>query len=204
VIGSLMSEPERQDDARRKSELRARLRAARAARPAKTRQEAGAAIAAVDTARPELRHGGTVAAYASVLGEPDTRPLLDALAAHGGRILLPVLCHDGQLDWAEYDGALTAGPYCLREPGGPRLGIGGLAGADLALVPALAVARDGTRLGRGGGAYDRALARAGALLAWAVVYDDEVFDTLPSERHDRPVAAAVTPSGWKKLRARDG
>jgi 5-formyltetrahydrofolate cyclo-ligase len=199
-----MSEPEGRDDARRKSELRARLRAGRAARPAKARQEAGAAIAAVAEARPELRHFGTVAAYASIRGEPDTRTLLDVLAGHGGRILLPLLCHDGELDWAEYDGALSAGPYGLREPAGPRLGVGALAGADLALVPALAVARDGTRLGRGGGAYDRALARAGAVPAWAVVYDDEVFDTLPREPHDRPVAAAVTPSGWRKLRARDG
>jgi 5-formyltetrahydrofolate cyclo-ligase len=69
------------------------------------------------------------------------------------------------------------------------------------VVPALAVARDGARLGRGGGYYDRALqhVRADAVLV-ALVFDDELLDELPVEAHDQPVSAVVTPSGgWQDL-----
>jgi len=62
------------------------------------------------------------------------------------------------------------------------------------LVPALAVDRAGNRLGRGGGSFDRALARVGPLVPLiALVYDDELIDRVPAERHDVPVRAAVSP-----------
>ncbi len=106
--------------------------------------------------------------------------------------LLPVLLEDGDLDWAPYDGRLSLGRRGLREPAGARLGIEAIAGCDLVLVPALLVARDGTRLGRGGGSYDRALARATGLTV-ALVHDGELVDHLPVEPHDVPVRAVVTP-----------
>jgi 5-formyltetrahydrofolate cyclo-ligase len=66
-------------------------------------------------------------------------------------------------------------------------------------VPALAVDGAGTRLGQGGGSYDRALARLGAgarRLVLAVVHDDEVLaGPLPREPHDVGVDGALTPSG---------
>ncbi len=61
------------------------------------------------------------------------------------------------------------------------------------LVPALLVDRHGTRLGKGGGSFDRALARATGLTI-ALVHDDEVVDLLPAEPHDVPVRAIATPS----------
>ena len=63
------------------------------------------------------------------------------------------------------------------------------------------MARDGVRLGRGGGYYDRALrlARADAVVV-ALVFDDELVDELPAEPHDRRVTAVVTPSGgWETI-----
>jgi 5-formyltetrahydrofolate cyclo-ligase len=60
------------------------------------------------------------------------------------------------------------------------------------------VGRDGTRLGRGGGYYDRALAhaRSDALLV-AVLFDEELRDDVPAGPHDRRVTAVVTPAaGW--------
>ncbi|HEY9331426.1 MAG TPA: 5-formyltetrahydrofolate cyclo-ligase, partial [Streptomyces sp.] len=54
-------------------------------------------------------------------------------------------------------------------------------------------------LGRGGGSYDRVLARlsaAGAHPALIVLlYDDEVTARVPEEPHDHPVDAVVTPAG---------
>jgi 5-formyltetrahydrofolate cyclo-ligase len=90
----------------------------------------------------------------------------------------------------------------MAEPVGPRLGVDAIAAADVVLVPALAVARDGVRLGKGGGSYDRALARArtGALVV-ALLWDGELHDAgdLPVEPHDRPVDAVVTPSATTRL-----
>ncbi|WP_237289364.1 5-formyltetrahydrofolate cyclo-ligase [Streptomyces gilvosporeus] len=143
----------------------------------------------------------TVAAYVSIGQEPSTRPLLDELRAAGVRVLLPVLLPDNDLDWAPYEGAerLVRAGWGLLEPAGERLGLDAVTGADVVLLPGLAVDRRGLRLGRGGGSYDRVLARlerAAAPAALVVLlYDTEVLDEVPVEEHDRPVDAAVTPSG---------
>jgi len=64
----------------------------------------------------------------------------------------------------------------------------------------VAVDRTGVRLGRGGGSYDRALARVGpGTLRVAVVYDTELLDLLPAEPHDVPVHGAVTPQGFVRF-----
>jgi 5-formyltetrahydrofolate cyclo-ligase len=184
----------------RKAELRARLLAARAARPSAERALAGRLVTAALAAR--LARKPVVAGYVPTAEEPGAGPLPAALAAVVGRLLLPVVPDRGrELAWAEYDGRLSPGHFGLAEPPGPRLPAATLGTADVVVVPALAVARDGTRLGRGAGYYDRALllARPDALLV-AVVFDDELVVELPAGEHDRPVSAVVTPSGgWTPL-----
>lgn len=109
----------------------------------------------------ELADAGTVAAYVSVGREPSTRALLERLHGAGTRVLLPVLLPDNDLDWALYEGAerLVKAGRGLLEPAGPRLGPEAVTAADTVLLPGLAVDRHGLRLGRGGGSYDRVLAR---------------------------------------------
>ena len=145
---------------------------------------------------PELVTAGTVCAYQAIGTEPAVPDLLEQLTERGVRVLLPVLLPDGDLDWAERAGELVPGRFGLREPAGPRLGPEAIRQADCVLVPALAVSADGARLGRGGGSYDRALARATASV-WtcALVYDHELGAEVPVEPHDRPVRAACAPSG---------
>jgi 5-formyltetrahydrofolate cyclo-ligase len=176
-----------------KAELRRDLLAARA-----RRSDIGPAAVALCQhilGLPEIKAARTVAAYVSVGTEPGTRELLDALP---GEVLLPVLRPDYDLDWARYDGTLVDGPHGLREPAGPRLGIPAISAADVVVVPALAVDRSGHRLGRGGGSYDRILAR---VTGWtvALVYDSEFLDVVPTDPHDRSVDAVVTPSGIVRL-----
>ena len=142
---------------------------------------------------PLLAGADTVASYASFGQEPDTGPLHAALLAAGVRVLLPVLHPDGDLGWAVYDGRLVPAGGGLQRPPGADLGREALAAAQLVVVPALAVDRTGVRLGRGGGSYDRALARATGLTV-ALLHDGELVASLPAEPHDIRVGAAVTPS----------
>jgi 5-formyltetrahydrofolate cyclo-ligase len=173
-------------------------------------REAAAALAGHALELTELGQARTVAAYVSVGSEPGTLALLDALRARGVRVLLPVLLPDNDLDWAAYTGPDSlvrvrhGGRMALLEPAGERLGPEAVERADAVLLPGLAVDARGMRLGRGGGSYDRVLARlerAGTDPALVVLlYDTEVVERVPEEAHDRPVHAVVTPSGVRRFR----
>jgi 5-formyltetrahydrofolate cyclo-ligase len=167
--------------------------------------ERSAAAAALTTALLRgLAGARTVAAYVPEEIEPGHGRLPAAFRQLGARVLLPVVPAEGrELAWAVDTGHLAPGRFGLLEPVGPRLGATAIGTADVVVLPALAVARDGVRLGRGGGYYDRALqhARPDAVLV-ALLFDDELLDELPTEAHDQRVTAVVTPSGgWQALPA---
>jgi 5-formyltetrahydrofolate cyclo-ligase len=190
--------------------LRREILAARSRLTADDLRETSAALAGRALELPELARAGTVAAYVSVGSEPGTLALLDALRARGVRVLLPALLPDNDLDWGAYEGGGSlarvrhGGRMALFEPAGERLGPDAVTTADAVLLPGLAADARGMRLGRGGGSYDRVLARlerAGAHPALVVLlYDSEVVERVPAEPHDRPVDAVVTPSGLRRFR----
>ena len=83
------------------------------------------------------------------------------------------------------------------QPDGEMLGAESLKEADLIAIPALAASVDGTRLGQGGGWYDRALThRSPGVPVVTAIFDDEVLEAgiIPAEPHDVPVDAIVTPT----------
>ncbi|HTC69985.1 MAG TPA: 5-formyltetrahydrofolate cyclo-ligase [Acidothermaceae bacterium] len=177
-----------------KADLRRQLLAGRVGRPASQRTSVAAALAQVFSGAfgDRLSDQVTVASYLSIGGEPGTGVLMEVLA--GARVIVPVLLPDRDLDWAGADA-----PSEL-------LGVDAIASADLVLVPALAVDRSGRRLGRGGGSYDRALARVTpGQTVLAVVHDDEILDAVPFDDHDRPVDGALTPTAvlWFRGAGRD-
>ena len=182
----------------RKIALRDQLVTARRRRPLTEIVADANAIAEHLLAAEEVRRAATVAAYVSVSTEPGTGPLLERLHAMGRRVILPLLLPDHDLDWAPYTGpeALMPGRRGTLEPGAPRLGPDALATADVVLAPGLAVDRTGMRLGRGGGSYDRALARVPVgTFVCVLLFDGEIVDAVPAADHDRRVTAAATPSG---------
>ncbi|MFI5795262.1 5-formyltetrahydrofolate cyclo-ligase [Streptomyces sp. NPDC051677] len=192
-----------------KGMLRRELLAARNRLTSDDVRRAAVALAARALELPELTHARVVAAYVSVGTEPGTLALLDALRARGVRVLLPALLPDNDLDWGAYagEGSLApirhGGKMALLEPSGERLGPDAVTDADVVLLPGLAVDERGLRLGRGGGSYDRVLARladSDARPSLAVLlYDGEVVERVPVEPHDRPVHAVVTPSGVRRF-----
>ena len=66
---------------------------------------------------------------------------------------------------------------------------------DLAIVPGVAFAGLGSRLGRGGGFFDRLLAGIPAKKC-GVCFEQQVYPDVPVERHDVKMDMIATPNGW--------
>lgn len=120
------------------------------------------------------------------------------------RTLLPVLLDEagaplGEPRWGLWEAgrALVTLGRPPAQPDGEARGAESLKEADLIIIPALAASADGTRLGQGGGWYDRALVhRCPDTPVVAVIFDDEVLEAgvIPAEPHDVPIDAIVTPT----------
>jgi 5-formyltetrahydrofolate cyclo-ligase len=184
-----------------KAAWRARLQAARQALPPDRLATAAATVRS--HLLPRLAGLRRVAAYVPVGAEPGSLDLLDDLRARGTAVLLPVVRDAAELVWAVYTGrqALVAGARGTRQPAGPPLGEQALATVDVVLVPALAADHQGTRLGRGAGYYDRALAGLPATTpVVALLHDGELVPRLPRDDWDRPVTAISSPAQeWTEL-----
>lgn len=144
----------------------------------------------------------TVAAYVSEPGEPDTSQLLGALSGHGVRILLPVLGPGLARAWAYYrgeDDLQRRAPGRPPEPSGPILPADAIRDAEVIITPGLAIDGLGTRLGQGGGWYDRMLALVDEdVPTFTCVFDEELIrgELLPRDEFDIPIKAVITPSEW--------
>ena len=201
-----------------KAELRGRLRAARSARVEQWHSEANqdaAAESVADAVREDeivaelLGAPGAVAAtYRSRRGEPPTDVLNHRLGEAGVGLLFPVCVDDERLGWVPFhEGVVRWVPDArgMLRPDGKLVGVGaeGLiaAGTSVVFVPALAVARDGMRLGQGGGYYDRVLtALPGAAetagvprpLSVAIIYASELLESVPADPWDVRVDRWIT------------
>ncbi|WP_246002567.1 5-formyltetrahydrofolate cyclo-ligase [Allorhizocola rhizosphaerae] len=179
-----------------KAELRSRILASRARMtPSDLLAAADALFAQLLLLLHRVPHEA-LTAYRPIGSEPGGPSLPERLAVAfpTSTLLLPVLRPDLDLDWSVYSGSMTRTERGLYEPTGPRLGVDAVTTAQVIIVPALAVDRDGHRLGRGGGSYDRALTRArpGATIV-ALLHDGELVERVPHEPHDRRITATVVP-----------
>lgn len=198
-----------------KNELRWAALRRRAGIEARERETAGHALAdsaadLLDMAVSSRRKGiATIAAYISMGSEIPLDPLLRLALGRGLRILVPRLGSGLDLGWGVLRsmedlhtvGRFRSGRERPREPGGPVLPAEAIGEAGVVLVPALSVDLHGTRLGRGGGWYDRMLASAEPCPAVvAVCWTWEVVaGPLPHEPHDVPVNTVLTPDGMTSL-----
>lgn len=139
------------------------------------------------------RGAAVVALFAPLRDEVDIAPLAERMGDL--RIVLPRVddTPEGEPSMEFYDyraDAMADGAYGIREPQG---GVACRASdIDLMVVPGMAFTRDGRRLGRGKGYYDRYLAREG-FRAWCVgvCFDCQVVDDLPCDEYDRRVDEVV-------------
>ncbi len=175
---------------REKSALRGKVRADLAALD--PGWVASASRAALVVLGPEIARG-TVLAYAPMRDEVQLDPVLVTLATEG-RLVLPRV-HDEALALHAVRrlDQLRRGPLGIREPGAELPEVAPL-DIDVVLVPGLAFGRDGSRLGRGGGYFDRLLPRLRARRV-AACFARQLFDTVPVEPHDARVEVVVTEEG---------
>jgi 5-formyltetrahydrofolate cyclo-ligase len=144
-------------------------------------------------ALPEFASARTVALYSSL---PDEVPTSGMLARWRGlkRLVLPVVLADGEMIFREYTGAenLASGALGTLEP---------VLGAtvpsseiDLMIVPGVAFDRNGHRLGRGGGFYDRYLSHPAATHIYKVGLcpSGALVSKVPTEPHDVAMDVVIT------------
>ncbi|MCF8541228.1 MAG: 5-formyltetrahydrofolate cyclo-ligase [Aurantimicrobium sp.] len=190
-------------------ELKTRMRSeARARRGARTNAEQRKLASGVTEALGDLIAdlGATsVAIFLSTSSEPETREAIGALSPRGVKVFAPVSHAEGVMEWTLVDANTPERPG----PGGmpePDIGAGATStsiSVDVVICPAAAVDDTGTRLGWGGGYYDRFLAELpGETPVFALVFDNDVITDLPREAHDIPVTGVVTPSGWRRFTQR--
>jgi 5-formyltetrahydrofolate cyclo-ligase len=142
----------------------------------------------------EWKVARSVAVFAALPTEPDLNPLLRGALASGRRVALPRIVGN-DLEWVEIQSERDCMPASgfsqLLEPTGMRRVPG--SELDLVLVPGLAFGRDGERLGRGGGFYDRALAVLHAdVVKIGVCFRFQICANIPVEAHDQRVRRVVT------------
>ncbi|GAA4671982.1 5-formyltetrahydrofolate cyclo-ligase [Frondihabitans cladoniiphilus] len=139
----------------------------------------------------------SMSAYLSAADEPNTRPFLNWANERGIRVLFPITRADGLLDWAlssDFE-TETEGLFGIPEPVGPVLSPMAINDVDLIVIPAAQIDSTGMRMGWGKGYFDKTLgSMARRPPVYAVVFDAEFVQTVPSERHDQPVDGVVTPS----------
>lgn len=180
-----------------KRALRAELRERRQMRSQSARDAAARGIRTQLDALTERLGVRSMSCFLSTTTEPGTREFVDAAVARGIRVLLPITRADGLLDWsvAVPGAAVTEGLFGMPEPQGELLGPIAVGDVDLLVIPAAAVARDGMRLGWGRGYFDKTLgSMEGCPPVYAVIFDSEILDDVPSDVHDQPVTGIVTPT----------
>jgi 5-formyltetrahydrofolate cyclo-ligase len=180
-----------------KNALRARLRARLGLLGPAERRARSENLVAHLRELPLWRAARRVLLFAPLPGEPDL-DLLWLNAGLAGKLCAYPRVNAGQMDLLAVSALADLQPtrWGLREPplaGSDRVT---LAELDLVLVPGLAFAQNGGRLGRGGGFYDRLLAaKSAATAAVGVAYDFQFAANLPLAAHDVTMNMILTDAG---------
>ena len=142
-------------------------------------------------ALPEFREARVVLLYWSMADEVQTHNFVERW--YRDKVLL-LPCVDGDdLLLRRYTGpeCLVAGEqFGIGEPTGPVYT--DLEAIELIIVPGVAFDREGNRMGRGRGFYDRLLKTTPKALKIGVAYDFQMLDSIPVEPFDVKMDRIIT------------
>ncbi|MBN1670137.1 MAG: 5-formyltetrahydrofolate cyclo-ligase [Kiritimatiellae bacterium] len=142
-----------------------------------------------------------VCSYVAVPGEVDTRALIAACRARRKQVCVPALRKEtARYEWAWFPpGAeLVTGSDRVPEPSDKAWAP--VDRVEFVVVPGVAFDRSGTRLGRGGGHYDRLLAECPGFKA-GVAFEFQVLHEIPRAPHDVRMDAVVTEANVYRARS---
>jgi 5-formyltetrahydrofolate cyclo-ligase len=180
-----------------KAALRQQARLARLGLPAQVRSSKSAAIASRLSRLKVFKEAQTVFLFAGVGPEVDTSFIIQMAQQQRKAVALPrVILPGRELEFRRVESLglhTEPGPFSIPEPKTscplvPR------EEADLVIVPGLAFDRSGHRIGSGAGFYDRWLAKSPFIPRVGILFEVQLFDSLPAEDHDQPVHWLVTES----------
>ena len=143
---------------------------------------------------PVFQSARTVMMYASTAEEIDLFPLMENLLEEGWRILLPEITGKGMMEARALSSmdALVKGPFGILAPDPAHTTQIPPDEIDLIIVPGAAFSADGSRLGLGGGYYDRYLPRAEGAYRLVLAYDIQVVSEIPMGAQDARVDCILT------------
>jgi 5-formyltetrahydrofolate cyclo-ligase len=183
---------------RAKARLRAEALERRRSTPAEIRQAFAERLAREGVSLAKLWRAKIVSAFHPMRDEPDTMPLLAALAAERFLTALPATRRRREplvfRLWKPGDRILR-GAMDIAEPAPESPEVE----PDLLFVPLAAFDRLGARIGFGAGFYDRTLAglRArGSIHAVGVAFSTSEVESVPAEPHDEPLDFILTENEW--------
>lgn len=147
-----------------------------------------------------FKHSQHIGVYLHAFGEIHTQQLIMECFALGKQVYLPMICNMNQhLVWVK----ISKQQYINRRFAMHRLGMQqamqnrarAVTQLDLLIMPLLACDLLGTRLGMGGGFYDKTLSRAAKKpYRLGLAHDFQLLTTpLQREAWDQPLDALVTP-----------
>jgi 5-formyltetrahydrofolate cyclo-ligase len=181
---------------RAKALLRKRMRQLRGTLPAEARARRTAADSARVIALPCWQSARSVALFASMPDEFDTRALLDDAVARGLDVAMPVVTEGRVLAFRwllrggqRFPTAMSA--YGIDEPTEEAPAVD-LATLDVVIVPALAMDPRGHRLVFGRALYDNTLVLMSKATLVATVFAFQMIAEVPDEAHDQRVHFIVT------------
>jgi 5-formyltetrahydrofolate cyclo-ligase len=153
---------------------------------------AGVAVAQLLRSLPQYQNARSLIAYIGHDNEVPTAALLEDAAACGRAIFLPRTGTAAEFVRWSLGEELVCGPGGIQQPSDTRAERLG-SGPALALIPVVAWDACGTRLGRGGGFYDRALLGiAGDILRVGLAYEFQELEQVPRDPWDVGVQYVIT------------
>jgi len=183
-----------------KNEIRRKIKAMKSMLLEREKQEAAELVFAQLERTPAFIMANHILMYHSLPDELSTHSFLRKWSG-SKKFYLPRV-NGVNLDILPYEESrLELGAFHIEEPSGNDTV--GAEEIELVVVPAVAYDRQGNRLGRGKGFYDRLLGSTRATKI-GVAYEFQVIDKIPTENHDVPMDMIISPSGCTIIHRQKG